>query len=501
MMVDSEPAQAPVLFASGVTVQYREDCACAVSGADLTIRRGETISLEGPSGCGKTTLLRALAGTLRPTEGEIRRDGRAVLIYQDLRLVPEQSVLVNVCSGGMQSSGRITPTLSQQAEELLRDLDLSNLAHRRVSQLSGGQARRVAIARALMARPDLLLADEPLSGLDDISARRVLQLLRRLQDKYGFALVISSHEGNLLEGFVDRRVSMSEGCLLSSWVTQEGAAAPSVLSQPPSRWPSLLAWLVAFAVLGWALAGLELQRVQGESVAQFLGRFIPDRWADWVALPWGSLASALVETIQMAIVGTTLAILLSLPLAYLGSGVSRWARPNQPRSARRGSAWLGAGVREVLSVMRTVPALFLALMMVALVGLGSLAGVLALAIYGSGYLTKLFAEAFEDVDLGPRDALLGMGVGSGTAFRVAVWPRVRPVLVGHSLFVLEYNIRAASVLGVVGAGGIGQQIFTHFEWRQFESAMAGITLLVGVVIALDSLSRRVRKNLRLARVQ
>lgn len=512
------PAQ-PLLSARGLSVRYPRCTECSLDEVTLGVSEGERVALVGPSGGGKTTLLRALEGSVKPTAGEVTREGRAVLVYQDLRLVAEQSVLANICSGAFGEIGYFSgifafpKEICRRAKELLNDLGLGRLADRKVGSLSGGQRQRVAIARALCSRPRVLLADEPLASLDPRNARRTLELLACLQKKYNFALVISTHHPNLLPGFFTRYLAVHDGKVdaASEAYIQNHHTFQRIDACIPSFEPEMtpaedvpqdrsihknpkiarrvrrsIIGVIILAALVWSVTALQLR---GSSFAGALGGLltflkgtIPASWAQVFELPWGRFTQSLLQTIQMAVVGTFIGIVVSLPLSVLA------ARQTGPR-------YLRGAVRLLLNAIRTVPSIYWALLFIACVGLGPIAGVFALGCYSIGYLTKFFYEALEDVDAKPASALRALGGSPLQTFLWAVFPAARPALIGSCLFVLEYNVRGASVLGVVGAGGIGQDLMYYFEWRQFPEAAAGLLMILVVVIGLDALSQWWRRHL------
>jgi phosphonate transport system permease protein len=527
-------ATTPAVVARGLVVRYPRCAEPALGPIDFAAAPGERIALIGPSGGGKTTLLRALEGSVPAAAGTIERAGRAVLIYQDLRLIGESTVLANVCGGALGgvrglALGGFPEPIRQRAVELLAEVGLAGHESVRLSTLSGGQRQRVAIARALCARPAVLLADEPLASLDPVNAHRMLDVLRRLQEKYRFALVMSLHSPLGGADWFDRHllvecgaVTMETGHAEDAWnrlLEARGASSPGgppcgsacdcerreEATPPPTPAqdrrldgrPAWVGWAEAAAVLavlagalGWSAASLNMRgaTLAGAwgSLMQFLGRVLPADLAAARELPWGLLAGSLVETIQMAVLGTAMGIVASLPLAVLAS------REMSP-------GWLRVPARFLLNVIRTVPAIFWALIFVAAIGLGPLPGILALAAYSVGYLAKMFYEAIEDTDQRPAAALRAMGATRLQAFAHAVFPGARPSLLAACLFVFEYNIRSASILGIVGAGGIGQHLMYYIEWRNFPAATAGLLLILVVVVALDAVSQWWRGRLARAR--
>ena len=522
-----------LLEASDCCVRYQRGTEDTVKGATLRIYEGDRVALLGPSGCGKTTFLRALEGSLEACCGRVERHGFAVLIYQDLRLVSELSVLRNVCAGAYKRLGttggviRFPREVREQAMELLQDLGLAELAHRRVGSLSGGQRQRVAIARALCSDPAVLLADEPLAALDPDNAERTLQLLDRLERKYGFAIVASTHNREVVTTFFDRAYRLDGGelrevnlssdrnghgqasglagflgipelencdeCVWSGRCEEPAKEAPVTQdpanSQVPGWWRVLRAPLALAVVVGllvWSASALRLGSTDlggaMSGLQMFLRNVVPGSWAEVWALPWRTLFWALVEMIQMAIVGTMVGLVISMPLAVMA------ARDTSPQPVR-------LVVRLFLNMVRTIPSIIWGLLFVAIVGIGPLAGVLALGVYSVGYLTKFFYEALENVDNRPGLALRALGASRLQSFLAATLRAAKPAIAAACFFVFEYNIRSASVLGVVGAGGIGQHLSYYIEWRNFPAAAAGILLVLVVVVFLDSLSMVWRRRL------
>jgi phosphonate transport system permease protein len=478
-----------VLSATGLTLCYGKNAAYAVENIDLTLRAGECVALVGPSGSGKTTLLRALEGSLVAHSGCIERSGRVALVYQDQRLVLQRSVLANVCAGAASEIGALgglwnfPSHVVERARSLLSDLGLAQLEKQKVSTLSGGQRQRVAMARALCLQPRVLLADEPLASLDKENAERVLDLLMRLQEKYGFALLVSTHDERVADQYFDRLLAMREG------VMHEGEKASQAVLQDRSvqaatsslgRW---LAFAGALIALVWGFKSLDLDSdtLHGtvDSAIEFFKNVTP---SPNEKLPWGRLTESLIQTIQMAICGTALGVIFSLPLGIISASTVA-------------PGWLRWPVRLVLNAIRTLPSLIWALIFVAMVGLGPIAGVLALAAYSMGYLTKFFYEGLENIDPKPSMALRALGASRWQTLVWATLPASAPVLFGACFFMFEYNIRGASVLGVVGAGGIGQDLMYYIEWRYFPAAFAGLLLLLGVVVVLDLISQWLRHKL------
>jgi phosphonate transport system permease protein len=229
----------------------------------------------------------------------------------------------------------------------------------------------------------------------------------------------------------------------------------------------------------------------------YFARLLPDlRWAALFG-GWeteGSIAFwfyrldkwalLLLETANMAalatLAGGVLALLLSFPAAR-NTAPNTWSY----RLARRG-----------LEAMRTVPEIVYALILVWAFGIGPLAGIIAIAAHTTGALGKLFAEAIENADMGPWDGVRAAGGSWAQACRFAVLPQVAPNMVSYLLLRFEINVRGASVIGFVGAGGIGQELYLVISQNYYEEISAIIVLVVLAVAMIDLLSDSVRRRLR-----
>jgi iron(III) transport system ATP-binding protein len=202
-------------------VVKRFDKVVALHPLDLTIGKGELVTLLGPSGCGKTTLLRLIAGLELPSEGKIRIDGRDVtgmsanqrdvsLVFQSYALFPHMNALENVCYG-LLASGVAKPRAIEMAQAKMELLGIAELGARLSSQLSGGQQQRVAVARSLVLEPAVLMFDEPLSNLDAKLRRKVRQDIRDLQQSLNLTVVYVTHDQEEALAVSDRIVVMEKG--------------------------------------------------------------------------------------------------------------------------------------------------------------------------------------------------------------------------------------------------------------------------------------------------
>jgi ABC-type Mn2+/Zn2+ transport system ATPase subunit len=202
-----------------------------LSDLDLTLDRGAFTGLAGANGSGKSTLLRTVLGILPPLAGRLEfvpRNGRApVLGYvpqrealDDAFLVScEEVVLMGAC--GRVGPGRFFPAAEKDwARQCLKQVEAADLSRRRFSELSGGQKQRVLIARALAARPDLLVLDEPTTGIDTVTTRAILELLRRLNAEHGLTILMVNHDLPAMRRYVSDVIWIYQGRLLRGPVTE-----------------------------------------------------------------------------------------------------------------------------------------------------------------------------------------------------------------------------------------------------------------------------------------
>jgi len=196
-----------------------------------------------------------------------------------------------------------------------------------------------------------------------------------------------------------------------------------------------------------------------------------------------ALARGTWVTFQIATLGSLLAALLALPLGLLAA-----RNLNAPRP-------LAAAARAVLDVARAVHTLVFGLVLVGIVGLGPTAGILAIALHSMGSAGKLFAESIETLDMGAVDAVRATGATPMQVFFNAVWPSVLPQFVSNHLYVWEFNIRDSTILGLIGAGGLGlliSEAVSLFQWPRLATILI---VVVALVMAFDALSRRIRQAL------
>lgn len=211
----------------------------------------------------------------------------------------------------------------------------------------------------------------------------------------------------------------------------------------------------------------------------------------WFGLPKLALSEAaqlslskIIETIFLALIGTTLSVILSAPLSFLGA-----------RNVMHGTPVADAiyfTVRTVFNVLRSIEVLIIVVIWAVIVGIGSFAGVLAIAVHGIGALGKLYSESIESIDPGPIEALRATGASRLQTVIYAVLPQVVPQFISFTFYRWDINVRMATVIGLVGGGGIGFILIQYMNLLQWRQAATAIWLIIVVVMAMDYASSYIR---------
>ncbi|MBP6018308.1 MAG: phosphonate ABC transporter, permease protein PhnE [Burkholderiaceae bacterium] len=246
-----------------------------------------------------------------------------------------------------------------------------------------------------------------------------------------------------------------------------------------SWWKLLTGVVVSIAVLWWAALGSQVsvhELMKGMPwISDFLSRMLPPNWEFA-----GKLVKPAIETIQIALWGTLLAFVLAIPVCFLA------ARNISPNLV------VFHATRQVLNIARGINEIILALIFVAAVGLGPFPGVLALALHGAGMLGKFFAESIEDIDQGPIEALRSTGAGPIQVIIFGVMPQVVTSWIAVTLYRFETNLRQATILGMVGAGGIGFELVGSMKLFQYQDTATCILVIVVMVMVADYISSKSR---------
>ncbi len=255
------------------------------------------------------------------------------------------------------------------------------------------------------------------------------------------------------------------------------------LPPPPAR-ASLLsrfAWVVALIALIWAWKGadmrpLDLWRDSG-NMAKFAEDFFPPNFHDWRLY-----LNEMIVTLHIALWGTVLAVIAAIPLGLLAS--SNLVPP-----------WVYQPVRRVMDACRAINEMVFAMLFIVAVGLGPFAGVLALFVHTTGTLAKLFSEAVEAIDPQPVDGVRATGANAVVEIVYGVIPQVLPLWISYTLYRFESNVRSASVVGMVGAGGIGVVLFEVIRGFQYAETCAVLSMIICFVTLIDVCSSFIRKRM------
>ena len=202
---------------------------------------------------------------------------------------------------------------------------------------------------------------------------------------------------------------------------------------------------------------------------------------NWAFLP--RTIEPMLETFKMAVLASVAGCAVALPVAFLASRITA------PDPA------VLAATRGILSVIRAIPDILYALIFVAAVGIGPLPGIAALFLFDIGVVAKLLSETVDGVDTGPLEAARAGGADRVQTVRWAVFPQVLPSYVAYALYTFELNIRASTVIGIVGAGGIGNLLFTQYQFFAWSNVSVIIIELFAVVFVIELISIRLRRSL------
>ena len=248
-------------------------------------------------------------------------------------------------------------------------------------------------------------------------------------------------------------------------------------------------WIIAIVVSGiiaWGFVGMPALELKSKSIeilkSIFNGLFHPD-W-DYVYIPAGEdLLRGLLETFAIAVIGTFIAAVICIPIAFLGARNFIKVRP------------VTGMTKFILSVIRVFPEIVMALIFIKAVGPGSFSGVLALGIHSVGMLGKLFVEDIERLDFTSVEALKASGANKTKTLIFAVIPQILPSFLSLVLYRFELNLRSASILGLIGAGGIGTPLIFALQTRSWDRVGIILIGLVIMVAIVDLISGAIRKRI------
>ena len=260
------------------------------------------------------------------------------------------------------------------------------------------------------------------------------------------------------------------------------AAAPGAEHAAPPRHSlgTALAWAALVALLAWSWRGAEIRpgdlfRDSG-NIAKLAQDFFPPNFHDWRIY-----LDEMLVTLYIAVWGTVLSVVCAVPLGLASA-------------SNIAPAWIYQPVRRLMDACRAINEMVFAMLFIVAVGLGPFAGVLALWVHTMGTLAKLFSEAVEAIDPGPVEGVRASGATPLEEVVYGVIPQVMPMWISYSLYRFEANVRSASVVGMVGAGGIGVVLFEAIRGFQYAQTCAVLIILVATVTAIDMGSAWLRKR-------
>ncbi|GHU10363.1 phosphonate transporter PhnE [Betaproteobacteria bacterium] len=242
----------------------------------------------------------------------------------------------------------------------------------------------------------------------------------------------------------------------------------------------LFGWGLLLAFLSWSWQSAEISPTRlisdADNMATLVGDFFPPDFSSW-----RFYLEEMLVTLHIALWGTLLAIVCAIPLGLLSAeNIAPW--------------WILQPVRRVMDALRSINEMVFAMIFVAAVGLGPFPGVLALFVHTTGVLAKLFAEAVETIDPGPVEGVRATGASALQEIIFGVIPQVMPLWISYSLYRFESNVRSATVVGMVGAGGIGVILWESIRGFQFQQTCAVMVIIIVSVSVLDVASQSLRKR-------
>ena len=242
---------------------------------------------------------------------------------------------------------------------------------------------------------------------------------------------------------------------------------------------NILGWGIFLLILTWSWEGADMRPAElirdSGNMVQFMNGFFPPNF-----LEWENYLAEMLITFQIAVWGTILAVVCAIPCGILSAeNIAPW--------------WILQPMRRAMDAARAINEIVFAMLFVVAVGLGPFAGVLALWIHTTGILAKLFSEAVEAIDPNPVEGIRATGATRLEEVIFGVIPQVMPLWISYSLYRFESNVRSATVLGIVGAGGIGMILWEVIRGFQYAETAAIVIIIVLSVSLIDIVSQRLRR--------
>jgi phosphonate transport system permease protein len=246
-----------------------------------------------------------------------------------------------------------------------------------------------------------------------------------------------------------------------------------------ANWPARFGWavLALYVVYASAQLGVSFERFRAglDQGGKFLARMWPPNFSRWELM-----SNGLIESLQIAVIATIVGIAISLPVGLLAS------RNLMP-------AWVTWPARGIIALCRSFHPIIVAILFVKAIGFGALTGIMALIIASIGFISKLFAEAIEEISLKQVEAVRATGAGFTNVLIMGVLPQVLPRFIGFATYQLDSNLRNSTMVGIVGGGGIGATLFTAYQRFDFDIVLAILILIVALIMLAEIISGWVRK--------
>ena len=253
--------------------------------------------------------------------------------------------------------------------------------------------------------------------------------------------------------------------------------------KPQWSWKTLASIVLFCSTLVFVVKDLEIDFIKlvsdsSKYFGDILSRMLPPDFSNL-----NQLIYAMFETIEIAFLGTFIAIVLSIPLGLFSA---RNLAPNY---------FIYIVCKTIVIFFRAIPEFIIAMILVIAIGFGAMPGVLALGLHTMGFLAKFYAEDIEHINKGPIDALKSSGATKSQIISFGVIPQILPSFVANNLYILDRNIRMATMLGIVGAGGIGYELQSSFRMFEYEKVSAIIILIFITIFIIDHLSSFIRSKI------
>jgi phosphonate transport system permease protein len=254
--------------------------------------------------------------------------------------------------------------------------------------------------------------------------------------------------------------------------------------RPQWTWKTHALIVLTIAILALITIDLKINFIKlfsnsSKYFADILGRMIPPDFSNFE-----SLFFSMLETIEIAILGTFLAIVISIPIALFSA---RNLAPN---------FFIFLIARTITIFFRAIPEFIMAMILVIAIGFGAMPGVLALGFHTMGFLAKFYAEDIEHVNKGPIEALRSSGASKRQVIAFAIIPQIIPSFIANNLYILDRNVRMATMLGIVGAGGIGYELQSSFRMFEYQRVSAIIIIIFITIFLIDHVSSFIRSKVR-----